>query len=137
MELRIIDGQPIIITRAGKKETATPASDVVAQARQRIKNAEDMLVSLQRSTAEAQVALQAALLQGSPTAPYRAEISNVDELEIDQRHEISDATADISHVHLLLDQQAADRIRQSDAAAIAALVKPFADFIQENQHECN
>lgn len=129
MELRYVQDVPCIITRRGKIETATATADVVAQARQRVKDAQEMLVSLQRSKADAQAGLEAALLQGNPTAPYRAELANITELAIDQEHEVNDATADIAAVHQLLDHHAATRIRLADADALAALVKPFTDFL--------
>ena len=131
MELRFIKDVPCIITYRGKAETATPTADVVAQARQRINDAKDMLTSLQRSKAEAQAGLEAALLQGKPTAPYRAELANVAELEIYQANEISDSTANIAAVHQQLDHHAAARIRLADADAIAALIKPFEEFLLE------
>ena len=133
MELRIIDGKPIIITRRGKVETATPTADVVAQARLRIQDAQHMLASLKQSTAEAQPGLEAALLKGEPAAPYRAEIANITELASDQAHEISDATADISGVHLVIDHHKATQLKLADADALAALVKPFTDFLEKQR----
>lgn len=130
MELRYIQDVPCIITRRGKMETATATADVVAQARQRIQDAQHMLTSLEQSTREAQRGLEAALLQGAPAAPHRLELANITELIADQQHEISDATADIAAVHQLLDHHAATRIRLADADAIAALVKPFTDFLE-------
>ena len=135
MELRIIDGKPFIITRRGKAETATPTADVVAQARLRIQDAQHMLASLKQSKAEAQTGLEAALLKGEPAAPYRAEIANITELASDQAHEISDATADIASVHQVLDHHKAAQLRLADADALAALVKPFTDFLESrNEH---
>ena len=131
MELRIIDGKPFIITRRGKAETATPTADVVAQARLRIQDAKHMLASLEQSKAEAQTSLEAALLKGEPAAPYRAEIANITELARDQAHEISDATADIEGGHQVLDHYKATQIRLADADALAALIKPFDNFLRK------
>lgn len=136
MELRLINGQPFIITRVCKKETATPAAEVVSAARQRISDATAMLTSLDQSAAEAQTGLEAALLKGQPTAPHRQELENITELMADQRQEKSEAASDISIIHQLLDQHAAVQIKLNDQAAIDALVKPFTDFL-ETQNERN
>lgn len=133
MELRIIDGQPFVITRAGKKETATPAAEVVATSRQRLKDAREMLVCLEQSTGDAQRGLESALLRGEPTATFRAELANIAELVSDQQLEITDANGDIAHIHQLRDQHAATQIRLADADAIAALIKPFTDFLENQQ----
>lgn len=131
MQLRYIQNVPCIIIRVGTKlEKVTPTADVVAQARQRVNDAEAMLASLVQSTAEAQASLEAALLKGNPTAPHRTELKNITELVADQRHEISQANADIAQVHQLLDHHAATRIRLADSDALAALVKPFSDFLE-------
>ena len=90
-----------------------------------------MLASLEQSKAEAQGSLEAALLKGEPAVPYRAEIANITELASDQAHEISDATADIKGVHQVLDHYKATQIRLADADALAALIKPFDNFLME------
>ncbi|MDD2883084.1 MAG: hypothetical protein PHQ58_21945 [Rhodoferax sp.] len=133
MELRIIDTKPFLVTRAGKKETATPTGEVVAQARQRISDARDMLRILERSRIESQTGLEAALLRGQPTEPYRLELANISELSSDQRHEISDATGDIATIEQMLDQHAAVRLRLADADAIDALIRPFETFLEQHQ----
>ena len=131
MELRYIGEVPHIITRVGTKlEKAMKTADVVDQARLRIQDAQQMLTNLERSKAEAQSGLEAALLKGDPTAPYRAEIANITELVIDQEHEISDSVADIAYVHQVLDHHNATRIQLADVDAIATLVKPFTDFLE-------
>ena len=130
MELRIIDGKPFIVTRSGKKETTYQPGDVVTTARQRLKDAREMTTSLEGSTAEAQRGLEAALLQGKPTAAFRAELAQIKELQADQAHEIVDAEGDIAMVGQLLDHHRATQIRLADADAIAALLKPFTDFLE-------
>lgn len=131
MELRIIDSKPFIVTRSGKKETLYQPGDVVSAARQRLKDAREMTVSLKSSTAEAQRGLEAALLKGAPTDTFRAELANITELLADQAHEITDAEGDIAMVSQLLDHHRAAQIRLADADAIAALIKPFTtDFLE-------
>ncbi len=133
IELRIIDGQPVIITRQGQMEIATPAAEVVATARQRIADATAMLTSLTQATTDAQTNLEAALLAGQPTEPSRAELANIEELTADQRLELSNAKADIAHVTQLLDQHAAAQIRLADQAAIAEVILSFTTFIEAHQ----
>lgn len=130
MELRIIDSKPFIVTRAGKKETLHQPGDVVATARQRLEDAQEMTTRLERSTADAQSGLEAALLQGKPTAAFRAELAQIKELLADQAHEIVDAEGDIAMVGQLLEHHRATQIRLADADAIAALLKPFTDFLE-------
>ena len=133
MELRHIDGQPVIITRQGQTEIATPAAEVVATARQRIQDATAMLASLAQAATDAQANLEAALLAGQPTEPSRAELANIEELTADQLLELADAKADIAHVVQLVDQHAAAQITLADQAAIAEVILPFTTFLEAHQ----
>ena len=119
MSLKYVNDLPHIVVMQGQHEVATPASQIIATARQRIMDATGMLTSLQQATADAQTNLEAALLAGQPTEPSRAELANIEELTDDQRLELSDAKADIAHVTQLLDQYAAAQITLADQAEIA------------------
>lgn len=133
MELRIIDGKAFIVTRRSKHETLTPASQVVAIANQRIKEAGEMMLSLDTSTADAQRGLEAALLKDEPTATFRAELANITNLLDNKRNEITDAEGDIAMISQLLDHHKATQIRVADADAISELLKPFTDFLETPQ----
>jgi hypothetical protein len=130
MELRIINGQPFIVTRSGKREISAPPATVITQASSRIADATALLSSLAQAQAIQQAAIETALLAGQPTAPARSELASITELAHDQHREISDAQADIARVNQLLDQHHASEQRQADAAAIAALCQPFSDFLK-------
>ena len=131
MHLKIINDLPHIV----QGKTSTPASEVIATAKQRINEAETMLASLEQAAADAQAKLEAALLAGQASAPIRIEQASLSELQADQQHEIADAQADIASVNRLLEQHRAEQIRQADQAAIAELTRPFTEFLKaQNVH---
>ncbi|MFZ4626332.1 MAG: hypothetical protein ACOYNF_19125 [Rhodoferax sp.] len=135
MELRIINDQPHIVIAVGKKETITPASEVIAMAHSRIAAANAMLASLAQASTDAQANLENALLRGEASAQTRIEQASLSELQVDQQHELADATADIEHVTRLIDQYRAQLIKLADQAAIAELTRPFITFLEsQNVH---
>lgn len=132
MQIRIIDGQPFIVERQGKRESVLPPSEVVAAAHKCMDDAKAMLEGLDRSEKETQARLEAALIGAESTTPIRAELGAIDELKHDQQRELSDAQSVIRQVPQFLDQYKTSLIRQADSERIQALAKPFTDFLKEH-----
>lgn len=133
MELRTVDGKTRIVTKEGKKELVQTLDQFIAQAEKRIHDAKAMLQNLAFTRAEQQSRLEDALLSGISTTPARKELATIAELIDDQDKEVTEAQHDIAEVNALIDRDRAQQIYQQDAEAVAALVKPFTDFLQEHR----
>lgn len=133
MDLRVIDSQPFIATKQGKRDIFQPPAEVIRAAQKRITDAKTMLVSLAVSRAEQQARLEDVLIGGGSTKGARKELQTITELEADQVREIDDALRDIAEVERLIDDHRAEQIEQVDIATLVALCKPLDDFLKENQ----
>lgn len=138
MELKLIQGQPHIAFKQGKREVIQAPAEVMARARKRIEDSRSMLTSLENTRHEQQTRLEEALLAGGSTAGgstagARKELATIAELEADQAREIDDAETDIRQVEFLIDSHRADQLNQDRADSILALCAPFDNFLKEHQ----
>ena len=133
MELKLIQGQPHIAFKQGKREVIQAPAEVMARARKRIEDSRSMLTSLENTRHEQQTRLEEALLAGGSTAGARKELATIAELEADQAREIDDAEGDIRQVEFLIDSHRADQLNQDRADSILTLCAPFDNFLKENQ----
>lgn len=132
-QLKVIDGQPFIATRVGKRDQLQPPAEVISAAHKRITDAKTMLTSLAVSRAEQQDRLEDVLLGGGSTKGARKELETIAELESDQVREIDHAIRDIDEVERLVDDHRAEQIERADIATTVALCQPLDDFLKENQ----
>lgn len=132
MELRIIRGEPHIVTKDGRREIVQTPGEAIKQARKRIEDAKTMLISLAASRQSEQDRLEDALESGISTAPARKELATIEELISDQDKEIRDATADIAQIEKLLDDHRAGEIFEAMAQAITAATDPFDQLLKEH-----
>jgi hypothetical protein len=133
MELKLIQGQPRIAFKQGKREVVQAPAEVMARARKRIEDSRSMLTSLENTRHEQQARLEEALLAGGSTAGARKELATIAELEADQAREIDDAEGDMRQVEFLIDSHRADQLNQDRADSILALCAPFDNFLKEHQ----
>ena len=99
-------------------------------ANQRIEVAKNILIGLESTKREAQASLENAFLDGRATNASRNELLKVEELFNDAIRDIEDATNQIANCNKRVDEHRADQIYQHDAEVVAAMCKPFDDFLR-------
>ncbi len=135
MELRIIDGQPFVHTKAAKRDVFQTPLQVIADAQQRITQAGQVIEALRQSEQMVQRRLDTATLAGESTESIQAEIAAIDREIRDAERDVTEAHGAINQVYELVDTHAAQVIQQADGARLQAALQPFATFLQENSHE--
>lgn len=131
MEIRILDGQPFIVSRAGKRELVQSSTDLAADARARIAQAESCIASLRSAEAQAQAGLEAAALAGDSTTGARAELAAIQDEITSHEGDASEARALIREATALIDTHAAAGIREADKRRLADLLAPFDQALKE------
>ena len=132
IELKMIDGQPFIVTRQGKKEFVRTVAEQVAVYEKEINDCRASFDDAHYSAALAQQAIEAALLSGESCTAHRAQLADATELASRFHDDGLEARQAIKQIFALVDAHAAAAITQADAEHIAAILKPYDLILKEN-----
>ncbi|MFZ4479694.1 MAG: hypothetical protein ACOYNZ_07355 [Rhodoferax sp.] len=129
MEIRIIDGKLFVAAKQGKRETFLRPEQVIENARQEVATARDIVADLRDKEQATQSLLESALLALESTSQHRVDLGAIAEEIKAHEHDAAQARAVIAKVDELVDGHTAAAIRQADADRLAAVLKPFVEFI--------
>ncbi len=131
IELRKIDGQDFIAATVGKKQfIRTPAETVEIEERN-IADAICAIADAQASATLTQQAIEAALLAGESAEALRTQLADEQQIITGFTRDIAESKASIRQVFKLIDDHAANEIRQAAAARLAALLAPHDQALKE------
>ena len=133
MKLRIIDDRPFIVIQKGKRETVLTPDEIVEQATLAIDAAKKQLPELANRKLREQDRLEDLLISGCSTRSAKQALIDLGEMEAEQHSAIDEAKGQIDAVFSILDSYRADQILRESQEQIAALCKPFDDFLGENK----
>lgn len=134
MELRILDKKSFIAFKNGKHEVVKPPEQVIAGAQQEIASARAIVADLRDKEQATQQRLESALLSLESTVQHRVDLDTIAQEIKAAEHDAAQARALITEVDALVDEHVAAAIRQEDADRLAAVLKPFVDFLQKDQN---
>jgi hypothetical protein len=131
IELKLIDGEPFIAVRNGRREATMTPQEAIAQAREGIAEAGAKLRSLAAQQDDLRARIQEAVFFDEPTADLRAEL-----LDLTRESEASRATADrhrqdIQQINATVDRHHAEQLQRQHAAHLAELVEPYTAILKE------
>lgn len=131
MELRIIDGQPFIVSHAGKRELIQTPAEAKAAEHMEIEETRARIGQLDTTISTVRLRLESELIDGVDTSATRAELAALgEEIHAFQR-DIDAAGKRIKQVDALIDQHATASIEQADKAKLESLVAPFDKILKE------
>lgn len=133
MQIRVIDGKLFIATKTGKRELFLTPEQVIADAQQEVTRARAIVADLRDKEQATQSLLESALLSLEPTSQHRLDLGAIAEEIKAHERDAAQARAVIAQVDNLVDEHTAAAIRQDDADRLAAVLKPFVDFLQQEQ----
>ena len=125
IELKVIAGQPFIVTRSGKKEFVRTVAEQVAIYDKEIRDCRASADDAIYSVSLARQAIEAALLSGESCTAHRAYLAAADELATRFTNDGREANRAIKQIFALVDAQAAAAITQTDAEHLAAQIQPY------------
>lgn len=131
MELRRIYGENFIVQRDGKKENIQTPSEAKQAEQKEIEESNARIGTLDNALGIIRQRMEVELIDGIDTRASRCEIAVIEEEIDDFLSDIRDAERRIKQVDTLIDQHAAEAIRQADAEHLAALTAPHDQIIKE------
>ena len=125
MRIELIDGQPFLTIRGGKKSFTTTPAEATQAAHERIAAASAIIAQLRQAANAIQSQIESAVLAGEDARHHRSELDAI-------RHEINDherdtleALATIGEIAELVDHHHAALITRSDESRLAATLAQF------------
>ena len=125
IELKVIDGQPFIVTRSGKKEFVRTVAEQVAVYEKKIRDCRASADDANYRASLARQAIEVALLSGESCTAHRAELAAAEELATRFTNDGREANRAIKQIFALVDAHAAAAITHTDAEHLAALTAPY------------
>jgi hypothetical protein len=133
MKIQLIDGQPFIATRNGKRETIQTLADLMNDAHQIIRAANRVINGLRSAEQDAQKQSEGAVLNLVDASPHRSELLAIRAEIANHERDIREAHSGMIEARSLIDQHAAATIRQADKDRLNQLITPFNNTLKEHQ----
>lgn len=131
--IRMIDGQPFVVQRVGKRESLLTPTEAIAAAFVQVAATECRRGELAEQESILQVELETAVLEGRATTEIRSKIMALRAELAEANSTIAGQRRIIQSVHDAVRKIEFDRIKLAHAERIAALIAPFQKNLEESK----
>ena len=125
MELKIIDGQPFIVSGHGKKAAIQTPEEATQAAHDQINAANQIIIGLRRAAQVVQERIETSVLNGDDARSHRAELDAIRQEIADHERDMLEAFSTVGEIAELIDQSVAAAIRQTDEISLAESLARF------------